>query len=72
VENMEVKTMKLKDAKLAYANNKMVQHKEEGRICNYISCFDDDETGVYLKHTHTFIPLEKLQLYNVHDYYKSC
>lgn len=60
--------MKLKDAKMAYENHIMVQHKEEGRICNYISCFDDEETGVYLKHTHTFIPLEMLQLYNVHDY----
>lgn len=64
--------MKLKDAKMAYENNLMVQHKENGNICNYISCFDDEETGVYLKHTHTFIPLEKLQLFNIHDYAANC
>ncbi len=64
--------MKLSEAKRAYDNNQMVQHKEDGNICNYISCFDDDETGVYLIHTHTFIPLEKLQLYNVHDYCRNC
>lgn len=40
--------MKLKDAKMAYENHTMVQHKEEGRFCNDISCFDDEETGVYL------------------------
>lgn len=64
--------MKLIDARIAYENNKMVQHKEDCNICNYISCFDDEETGVYLKHSHTFIPLEKLQLFNVHDYAASC
>lgn len=63
--------MKLEDAKWAYENGKMVQHTESKNICNYISCFDDDETGVYLKHTHTFIPLDKLQQYNVHDYANS-
>ncbi|MDF2950568.1 MAG: hypothetical protein K0S18_151 [Anaerocolumna sp.] len=63
--------MNLKEAKKAFEDNKMVQHKEDKNICNYISCFDDEETGVYLKHSHTFIPLEKLQLFNVHDYAKS-
>ena len=64
--------MKLTDAKIAYENNKMVQHKEDCYICNYISCFDDEETGVYLKHSYIFIPLEKLQLFNVHDYASCC
>lgn len=64
--------MTVKEAKEAYSNKKIVQHTEDGNICNYISCFDDEETGVYLKHTHTFIPLEKLQLFDMHDYYKSC
>lgn len=64
--------MTVKEAKEAYSNNKMVQHIEDKNICNCISCFDDEETGVYLKHTYTFIPLEKLQLFDVHDYAKSC
>lgn len=69
---MGAKIMTLEEAKEAYSSRKMVQHIESGNICNYISCFDDEETGVYLIHTHTFIPLEKLQLFNVHNYYKSC
>ncbi len=64
--------MKLAEARIAHENNKLVQHKEDCNICNYISCFDDEETGVYLKHSHTFIPLEKLQLFNVHDYAACC
>ena len=64
--------MSIKEAKIAFENRKMVQHKEDFNICNYISCFDDEETGVYLKHSYAFIPLEKLQLFNVHDYAKCC
>lgn len=64
--------MTIKEARVAYNNGKMVQHTESGHICNYISCFDEEETGVYLIHTHTFIPLEKLQLFNRHNFYKSC
>lgn len=54
--------MNLKEAKKAFENGKMAQHKEDGNICNYISCFDNEETGVYIKHTHTFIPLEKTSI----------
>lgn len=55
--------MKLEEAKKAYENGMMVQHKE-GNTSDFISCFDDEETGVYLKHSYLFIPLKNL-IYSV-------
>lgn len=48
--------MNLKEAKKAFEDGKMVQHKEDKNICNYISCFDDEETGGISKtFTHIYI-----------------
>lgn len=61
----------IKEAKQIQQNGKMVQHKESKNICGLISSFDDEETGVYLKPHYIFIPLEKLQVFNVYDYANS-
>lgn len=60
--------MTIKDAKKLYLNHGGVQHIEDGHIAGEISCFDDEETGVYIKPHYTFIPLDKLQKFDVHKY----
>lgn len=60
--------MTVKEAKEIYSTGGSVQHIECGRIAGKISCFDDDETGVYIKPHYTFIPLTKLQKFDAHKY----
>lgn len=62
--NKRWKILTVEEAKKIYSDHGMVQHVECGNISGYISCFDDDETGVYIKPHYTFIPLEKLQKYD--------
>ncbi len=52
-------------------NNKMVQHKDSPNISGYVSCFDNEKTGVYLKPSYTFVQLKDLQPFNIHNYYNS-
>lgn len=59
--------MTLNEAKLAYQTGQIVSHKDNkdnwrnsGQTMNSISCFSDNETGVYLKHSHVFINIEDL------------
>ena len=58
--------MTVYEAKKLQQSHKMVQHTHCLSISGYISCFDDEETGVYIKPHYIFIPLKNLQEYNVH------
>lgn len=60
--------MSKEEAKEAYEQRIMVQHIESPEIAGYIRCFDDEESGAYLDHHYVFVPLEKLQKFDVHSF----